>query len=79
MHLLSQLTVHFHERRLAEQLTDVEIVCREYSKYVRRASSLYNSKMSIDHYNVLYVSMHFQKDSMTPGCSVVASLLAVNY
>lgn len=28
---------------------DVEIVCREYSNYVSRASSLYNSKMFIDH------------------------------
>ena len=39
------------------------------------SSSLYDSKMSIDyHTNIPYVSMHFQNDGMTPGCSVVASL-----
>lgn len=25
---------------------------------------------------VLYISMHFQKDGMSPGCSVAASLLS---
>ena len=60
-------------------VTDGEIVCREY---VRRASSLiYNSKMPIDYEYTMhvYTSMCFQKDGLTPACSVAASVLVVNH
>ena len=53
-------------------MTDGETVCREYAG---RASSLYDSKMYIDYHNIPYISMHFQKDGMTPGCSVATSFL----
>ena len=46
-------------------VTDGEIVYVENTE--RRASSLYNSKMSTDH---LYASMRFHKDGLTPACSV---------
>ena len=45
--------------RTAGGATDCEIVCREY---VRKASSLYDSKMCIDYqYNDVDNSMHFQE------------------
>ena len=47
--------------------------------YVKRASSLYDSKMSTDYHNILYVSMHFQKDGMTPGHSIATTLLALSH
>ena len=40
-------------------------MCREYWKYVRRASSLYNCRCL---YIIHHVFMRFQKDGMTPGC-----------
>ena len=68
-------------------VTDGEIVCREYEKYVRRTSSLYDSKMSM-YYHAgrcgslivhVYVSMRFPQDGLTQACSAAASMLAVNH
>ena len=39
------------------------------------SSTLHDSNMSLEYHTITpYVSMHFQKDGMTPGCSVAASL-----
>ena len=60
--------------RTAGGVTDGEIECREYGKNVRKAIKF----MSID-YHISYVSMCFQKDGMTQGCSVAASSLAMTH
>ena len=58
MHLLCQLTLNFHESTMVDRtaggVTDGEIICREYA---RRASSLHDSKMSIDYQYTMYTTL----------------------
>ena len=66
--------------RTAGGMTDGEIhvLHREYrKKNVRRASSLYNSKMSTIYH--VHTTMRFQNVDLTPACSVAASLLVANH
>ena len=66
--------------RAAGRVTDGETVGRKYYNRVRRVSRLYDSKISIHNHNIPYIHLHAsQKDGMTPGCSVAASLLLVTH
>ena len=74
MHLLTQLIpVLATVSRTVGGVTDGEIVCREYVRRLRRASSSYNSKMFMDY--PLCIQLHgFSEKWFDSSCSLFMQL-----